>query len=123
VAGRRIVHLVNRVAYFSDDFQRFMRTPDAEQLPSVASRMELLTDPAVKGVAVVTAEEDVTIHLRETATHSLGERLDLFAREYTGWRAARISSLEARVPGVDAVASIDFQRNATARARTWEREI
>jgi hypothetical protein len=98
--------------FFSDDGRRFSQVLDDGPLPDISARFELLADPAISGIGLVTSQEDVSINLRETATHSIGELIsDLIATESVAWRTARVTDMTVRVPSFATEARIDFHRN------------
>ena len=107
------INLVNRVAYFTDIGAKWSRVPRTKLLPPAEARIESLSGADVQGVGVVTPEENVTQTLRPSASMSLAERLKQLVRNETdaAWRAARLTSLDVRVPGTSATAHIDFGRS------------
>jgi hypothetical protein len=112
------IQLPNRMVFFSDDGRRYSQVPSDFPLPEIVGREELLADPAVAGLGLVTRDEDVEITLRETATHSIHDLIgDLVLQESATWRAARISSMTLRLPALGAEASIDYRRNVIGASR------
>lgn len=107
------INLVRRRAFFTDIATKWNRVPRTDVLPEARARQELLTDPAVLGVGLITTEENVRVDLRPTATETLGRRLQQYVGEgeEPAWRTARIRSLVLRVPGSGAEAHADFERS------------
>jgi hypothetical protein len=107
------LNLVSRWAYFTDLGKKWSRVPRATVLPDARQRLEALRSADVKGVGLTTPEEDVQHALRPDASMSLAQRLEQFlgAAGDPAWRAARLTSLEMRVPGTGAMAHIDYKRS------------
>jgi hypothetical protein len=104
--------------FFSDDGRRYSQVPSDHQLPEIAGREGVLGDEAVAGLGLATADEDVEITLRETATHSIRDLIqDLVLPESATWRAARLSSTTLRRPAFDAVAAVDYRRDIIEASR------
>lgn len=110
---RIALNLISRWAYFTDLGKKWSRVPRATVLPNARERLNALVNADVKAVGLITPEEDVQHALRPDASMSLAQRLEQFLG--TGgdpaWRAARLTSLEMRVPGTSATAHVDYQRS------------
>ncbi len=107
------LNLASRWAYFTDMGKKWSRVPRATVLPKARERLDVLSNADVKAVGLLTPEEDVQHALRPDASMSLARRLEQFlgAAGDPAWRAARLTSLEMRVPGTGATAQIDYQRS------------
>lgn len=96
-------------AVFVDNGTRLNTLPRPEELPFLEPRLPTLNDPLVKGITLVTPEESVALHLRASATESLGERLwQLMAEQADVRVAGRIESLEVQLPGTECTALVNF---------------
>jgi hypothetical protein len=109
------LNLINRRAYFTDIGRKWSRTPRDQPLPRARERIETL-GTGVLGIGLLTSEENIRHELRSTAQRSLAENLAEFIGPLSpvGYRAARITSLDVRVPGSSAVAKIDFNRSVVS---------
>lgn len=107
------VNLASRVAYFTDIPNKWNRVPRNYNLPIAEARLDTLASADVTGVGVVTSEEEMSHSLRPTAHEPVADRLRqlLSGDGDPAWSAARIKSMELRVPGTSAVASIDYERS------------
>jgi hypothetical protein len=107
------VDLITRQAYFTDIANKWNRVPRPGALPDARARLETLTDAHVAGVGLITPEENVQHQLRPQASMSLAQRLEQFLGHDgdPAWRAARLTSVEMRVPGSATMAYIDFGRS------------
>jgi hypothetical protein len=87
--------------------------PRATVLPDARRRLDVLVNADVKAVGLTTPEEDVQHSLRPDASMSLAKRLEQFlgAAGDPAWKAARLTSVDMRVPGTGAMAQIDFRRS------------
>jgi hypothetical protein len=83
------------------------------------SRLKALIDTNVTGVGLITTEENVQHQLRPQASMSLADRLQEFLGrdDDPAWRAARLTSVEMRVPGTETTAYIDFARSVVKADR------
>jgi hypothetical protein len=111
------LNLVHRGAYFSDDHRRF-RGAAHEQLPTLESKRVQLASPLVTAVGLVTREEDVTIALRESATHSIAESIETLLREESAiWRGPRVTDITVRTEDHRATITFDFRTSKVKSSR------
>ena len=98
-----------RRAFFVDNGTRLNTLPRPEELPRLEGRLQTLRDPQAKGITVVTPEESVALHLRASATETLGDRLgQLMAQQADVRISGRIESLEVQIPGSDDTVEVRF---------------
>ncbi len=107
------LNLVSRRAYFTDIGKKWSRVPRANVLPDARNRITSLASEDVRGAGIVTTEENITETLRPTSSMSLAQRMEQILEQTAdvAFRAARLTSLDVRVPGTNATASIDFYRS------------
>jgi hypothetical protein len=107
------LNLISRRAYFTDIGKKWSRVPRANVLPEARTRLPTLQTSDVRGAGIVTVEENITQTLRPSSTMTLAERLEqlLGHEDDFAFRAARLETLEVRVPGTHATAHIDFHRS------------
>jgi hypothetical protein len=96
-------------AVFVDNGTRLNTLDHPDELPFLEPRLATLDDPRAKGITVVTPEESVALHLRASATETLGERLRQLMAEQADVRiAGRIEALEIQAPGSDETVQLRF---------------
>jgi hypothetical protein len=110
------VNLSSCNAYFTDIGIKWNRVPRPNAMPNVHDYLERLGDATILGTGIQTSEEDMAVTLRPTATHSLKERVEQYvtSEEDAAWRQARVTTIDIRIPGTSAVATIDFKRSVVS---------
>lgn len=102
--------LSNCEVFFSDDGRRFSQTRGMSELPYLSDRFSVLDDSSVKGIGLVTSQEDVAISLRESATHTLAALFeDLVTEQSQTWRNALIARMAVEIISAGAVAEVNFR--------------
>jgi hypothetical protein len=107
------INMSRCMAYLTDRGRKWNTVKHAGDMPNVHKYLEHLGDDArILSAGIQTSEEDMSVALRSTATHTLKERVVQYIadQEDAAWKQARITQLEVRVPGVAAEAAIDFHR-------------
>jgi hypothetical protein len=107
------LNLISHRAYFTDIGAKWNRVPRANVLPEVRERLRTLSTNDVRGAGILTTEENITQTLRPSSKVPLAQRLAqlLEAEADFAFRAARLETLDVRVPGTAAMAHIDFRRS------------
>jgi hypothetical protein len=114
------INLGSRIAYFSDIGEKWSRVPRTEALPLAAARLPSLRTSDVRGAGLVTVEENIRETLRVSARVSLADRLEQLVtneQDYA-FRAARLETLDIRIPSSDATAHIDFHRSVVRTSKS-----